>query len=85
MVTIETIATVTEDGTITARAAGMVPRGRHRAVIVLDEVALDKETLVRRPGFPDMASFRESLGVPSYPGNTILDMREDERTEAEVG
>ncbi|HKH49109.1 MAG TPA: hypothetical protein VKM72_30960 [Thermoanaerobaculia bacterium] len=81
MVTIETIATVTEDGTITARAPGAVPRGRHRAVIVLEDVPLEKESLKResRRGFPDMASFRESLGVSSYPGNTILEMREEER------
>ena len=30
-------------------------------------------------GFPDMAPFREALGAPPYPGNTILEMREDER------
>jgi len=81
MVTIETIATVTEDGTITARAPRVVPRGRHRAVIVLEDVPLEKESM--RPesrGFPNMASFRESLGVPTYPGNTILEMREEERS-----
>jgi len=81
MVTIETIATVMEDGTITARAPGAVPRGRHRAVIVLEDVPVDKETAREegRRGFPDMAPFRESLGFSPYPGNTILEMREDER------
>jgi len=80
MVTIETIATVTEDGTITARAPGAVPRGRHRAVIVLEDVPLEKESPKEsRRGFPDMASFRESLGVSPHPGNTILEMREEER------
>jgi hypothetical protein len=79
MVTIETIATVTEDGTITARAPGAVPQGRHRAVIVLEDGPLDKEP-ENRPGFPDMASFRERLGGPSHSGNTILEMREDERS-----
>jgi uncharacterized protein (DUF433 family) len=32
-----------------------------------------------RRGFPDLTSFRESLGTPTYPGNTIQEMREDER------
>jgi hypothetical protein len=79
MVTIETIATVTEDGMITAKASGSVPQGRHRAVIVLEDIPLDKNPESRQ-GFPDMAAFRESLEVPAYPGNTILEMREDERT-----
>jgi hypothetical protein len=80
MVTIETIATVMEDGTITAQAPGAVPRGRHRAVIVLDEVALDRDSMGKagHRGFPDMAPFREALGTPPYPGNTILELREDE-------
>ncbi|HEX3529273.1 MAG TPA: hypothetical protein VH988_19625 [Thermoanaerobaculia bacterium] len=76
MVTIKTIATVTEDGMITAKASGAVPRGRYRAVIVLDDIPLDKK-LENQQGFPDMAAFRESLKVPTYPGNTILEMRED--------
>lgn len=79
MVTIETIATVTEDGTITARAPGVLTRGRHRAVLVLDETSFDDESLRSRRGFPDMAGFRESLGVSPSAGNTILEMREEER------
>jgi len=81
MVTIETIATVMEDGTITARAPGAVPRGQHRAVIVLDEVSLDRDSMGKegRRGFPDMAPFREALGTPSYSGNTVLEMREEEK------
>jgi hypothetical protein len=31
-----------------------------------------------RPGFPNMAVFRERLGVPAHPGNTIIEMREEE-------
>lgn len=81
MVTIETIATVTEDGTIMAKAPGSVPKGRHRAVIVLEDAtvegALEREV---RQGFPNMASFRESLGVAVHPGNTVLEMREEERS-----
>jgi hypothetical protein len=75
MVTIETVATVTEDGRMTAKVPGHVPQGEHRVVIVLDE-----SPLPRVPSkFPDLASFRESLGAPSYPGNTVVEMREDER------
>ncbi len=81
MLTIETIATVTEDGTIMAKAPGSVPKGRHRAVIVLEDApvegASDREA---RQKFPNMASFREGLGVPVHPGNTVLEMREDERS-----
>jgi hypothetical protein len=80
MVTIETIATVTEDGTITAKAPGIAPRGRHRAVIVLEDVPFEKDALKEgsRRGFPNLASFRESLEIATYPGNTILEMRERE-------
>jgi hypothetical protein len=66
MVTIETIATVTEDGLITAKASGAVPRGRHRAVIVLEDIPLDKKP-ENQQDFPDMAAFREHLKVPTSP------------------
>lgn len=64
MVTIETIATVMKDGTITAQVPGMVLRGRHRVVFVLDETSLEKESLPIRRGFPDMAPFRETWESP---------------------
>lgn len=41
MVTIETIATVSKDGTITAKAPAFVPLGKHRAVIVLEDALLE--------------------------------------------
>lgn len=80
MVTIETIATITEDGTITAKAPAFVPRGKHRAVIILEDTATARAFQKDSQGFPDLASFRQSLGVPVYQGNTILEMREDERS-----
>jgi hypothetical protein len=76
MLTIETVATVTEEGTITAKIPGHLSQGEHRVVIVVDEAPL-RETVSR---FPDMSEFRESLGAPSHPGNTVLEMREDERS-----
>ena len=78
MLTIQTIAIVDENGVITAQAPQAVPTGRHRAVIVLDE------SEASRPGtgkpFPDLAGFRQSLGAPAYEGNTVLDLRDDERS-----
>ena len=76
MMTIETVATVTEEGTITAKIPGYLPQGEHRVVIVVDESPLH-----RVPSrFPNLASFRERLGAPRYPGNTVVEMREDERS-----
>lgn len=46
---------------------------------MLDEVSVDDESEPARLGFPDMAAFRESLGVSSSEVNTILEMREEER------
>lgn len=76
MVTIETVVTVTEEGTITAKVPGYLPQGEHRVVIVAEESPLHRVPVK----FPDLASFRESLGAPRYPGSTILEMREDERS-----
>jgi hypothetical protein len=74
MLTIETVATVTEEGTITAKVPGHLPQGEHRVVIVMDEAPL------RSSGrFPDMSAFREGLGAPRHPGNTVVEMREGDR------
>jgi hypothetical protein len=76
MLTIETVATVTEEGTITAKVPGHLPKGEHRVVIVVDE-APPRGIGAR---FPDMSAFRESLGASRHPGNTVVEMREDERS-----
>jgi len=76
MMTIETVATVTEEGTITAKAPGYLSQGEHRVVIVVDESPLQSAPM----RFPNLASFREALGAPRYPGNTVVEMREDERS-----
>ena len=76
MVTIETVATITEDGTITAKVPGYLPQGTHRVVIVLEEAPAPQ----RPAKFPDMSQFRKTLGAPAHPGNTVLEMREDERS-----
>lgn len=77
MVTIETMAEIAEDGTLVVKTPGHAPRGRHRIRIEIDD-----ET-VAAPGkhsVPDFAGFRARLGAPVYPGNTILEMREEERS-----
>ncbi|MFL6234539.1 MAG: hypothetical protein ACJ76N_15515 [Thermoanaerobaculia bacterium] len=76
MLTIETVATVTEEGTMTAKVPGHLPQGEHRVVIVVDEAPLGGN--VSR--FPDMSAFRKSLGASRHPGNTVVEMREDERS-----
>ncbi|WP_375479318.1 hypothetical protein [uncultured Nostoc sp.] len=43
MKTIETIATVTKDGKITAQLPLDIPEGEHQVVIVIDEKPLTKE------------------------------------------
>jgi len=75
MVTIETVATVTAEGLITARAPGYLPQGEHRVVIVADESPVQKTS----SRFPNLAAFREGLGALRHPGNTVIEMREDER------
>jgi len=76
MLTIETVATVSQEGTITAKVPGYLAQGEHRVVIVVDESPL-RETSSR---FPDISGFRERLGVLRHPGNTVVEMREDERS-----
>ncbi len=77
MLTLETIAEIQEDGTLSARAPASVPKGARRVVIVID----DAEPADRRPRrrLPDLASFRASLGCRPYPGNSVVDMRDEER------
>jgi hypothetical protein len=78
MLTIETIATVDESGTLKAKAPATLAKGQHRVVIVVEDAPASDEPLPRE-GFPDLASFRERLG-PAYPGDTIVEMRQEERS-----
>ena len=43
MRTIETVATIAEDGTLSAKAPPDIPPGTHKVVIVIDEVVVDHE------------------------------------------
>jgi hypothetical protein len=51
MKTIQTIATVTKDGKITAQLSLDIPEGEHQVVIVIDEQPLTKkaQTKQKRP------------------------------------
>ncbi|MDD5307648.1 MAG: hypothetical protein PHU25_10050 [Deltaproteobacteria bacterium] len=77
MVTIETIVEIAEDGMLVVKAPGHAPRGRRRIRIEIDDGAAAVPE--KRP-VPDFAGFRARLGAPVYPGNTILEMREEERS-----
>ncbi len=77
MQTIETVAKAEEDGTLTATIPESFPRGQHRVVIVLEE---ESEPTRRSSRWPDMAAFRKRLGMPIHHGNTVLEMREEERS-----
>lgn len=63
-----------EDGILTAKVPSHLTEGNHRVVIVVEETPLEKGA---PRSFPDMASFRASLGAPTYAGNTVVEMRED--------
>jgi hypothetical protein len=77
MLTIETIATVKPDGTLIAKAPAHATPGKHRVVIALDETPLDT---AEQPQLPDLSEFRRSLGCPVYPGVSVVDYRQEERS-----
>jgi len=76
MLTIETIAEIGDDGTFVVRAPKDAPRGRRRVRIEIEDGAA---VAPERSSMPDFAEFRAKLGAPVYKGNTILEMREEER------
>ena len=77
MLTIETIAEVDSNGRLTANTSLALPPGPHRVVIVLDEAILPRAASA---GWRDLAAFRASLGARPYDGNSIADMRAEERS-----
>jgi len=81
VVTIETVAEIDEEGTLTARAPASAPRGKMRVVIVIDNGGSEVgPALVAKRKLPDLAEFRASLGAKPYPGNSVVDLREEERS-----
>jgi hypothetical protein len=80
MITIETIAEITEDGTLTARAPASAPRGKAHVVIVIDDAESGVRSASPKRKLPDLSGFRASLGGKPYPGNSAVDLREEERS-----
>ncbi len=77
MLTIETLAEIEEDGTLKARTPARTPRGERQVVIVIG----DTEPLAapRKRRLPDLSEFRAGLNCQPYPGNSVVDLRDDER------
>lgn len=77
MLTLETVAEIQEDGTLRAQAPASAPRGARRVVIVIDDAEVAGRVPRRR--LPDLTAFRTSLDCRPYPGNSVVDMRDEER------
>lgn len=76
MVAVDTYAEITEDGTLTAKAPGLA-QGRHRVVIVIDDASPIASTA---RSLPDLTEFRSRLLGKPYPGNSVVDLRAEERS-----
>jgi hypothetical protein len=80
MVTIETFAEIDEEGVLTVRAPASAPRGKRRVVIVIDNGGAETPTAPVKRKLPDLSEFRAGLGAKTYPGNSVVDLRKEERT-----
>ena len=80
MVTIETFAEIDKEGILTARAPASAPRGKMRVVIVLDNGGSETRTAPPKRKLPDLSEFRARLGAKPYPGSSVVDLREEERS-----
>jgi hypothetical protein len=76
---IETFAEIAEDGTLTAQAPASAPRGKMRVVIVIDNGSEEQAAPATRK-LPDLSEFRARLGAKTYPGNSVVDLRDEERS-----
>lgn len=77
MTSFEALAEVTEDGTLSVRAPASVPAGKKRVVVVIEDGQTAEVGARRR--LPDLAEFRSRLEGRAYPGNSVIDMRDEER------
>jgi len=77
MTSFEALAEVAEDGTLSVRAPSSVAAGRKRVVVVVEDGAATETS--RRRRLPDLAEFRAGLQGRPYPGNSVVDMRDEER------
>lgn len=77
MTSFKALAEVAEDGTLSVRAPSSVAAGRKHVVVVIDDAEAAESGTRRR--LPDLAAFRARLEGRAYPGNSVVDMREEER------
>jgi hypothetical protein len=77
MLTLEIIVDVQEDGTLRTRQRTSLAKGPRRVVIVIDDAEVEQKS--SRPRLPDLSEFRASLDGRPYPGNSVVDMRAEER------
>jgi hypothetical protein len=80
VVTIETVAEIDEEGTLTARAPASAPRGKMRVVIVIAGGGSEEQATPAKRKLPDLSEFRAGLGAKTYPGNSVVDLRDEERS-----
>ena len=78
MLTVETLADISEDGTLTAKTSAYKAHGKRRVVIVIDD-ARPETADVKARRLPDLSEFRASLQCKPYPGNSVVDFRNEER------
>lgn len=78
MLTVDTVADISEDGTLTVRTPAYGTRGKRRVVIVIDDARQDGGS-ARRRRLPDLSEFRARLEGKPYPGNSVVDLRKEER------
>jgi hypothetical protein len=78
MLTVETLADIDENGTMTVKIPARGARGRRRVVIVIDDTDRRPQKAASRR-LPDLADFRARLDGKPYPGNSVVDMRDEER------
>lgn len=76
MLTVDTLAEINEDGTLTAKTPAYGTKGKRHVVIVIDEAERDTSTAPRR--LPDLSDFRARLDCKPYPGNSVIDLRKEE-------
>ena len=51
-----------------------------RVVIVIDNGASEGQATPEKRKLPDLSEFRAGLGAKTYPGNSVVDLREEERS-----
>ena len=80
MLTVDTVADIDEDGTVTVRTPARGSAGKRRVVLVMDEDPRQL-TASASASLPDLSDFRTQLQGKSYPGSSAADFRDRAYTE----